>query len=105
MKRWLDGISRDDLHENYQELMDVMTPVIGDEKSIELIIKLSAHYKGAFYFRSLLDMISDRKKRFIIANFNGVNHELLARETNWSVRYIYDILAEDREKKQLTFLN
>jgi Mor family transcriptional regulator len=102
---WLDNIRREDLHESYQELMDVMTGVIGDALSIELIMKLSCHYKGQFYFRSLQDMISDRKKKFIIANFNGDNHEELARKTNWSLRYIYDILAEDRNKSQLSFLN
>jgi len=103
---WLDNITREDFHPNYQEMMDVLTPIIGDEKSIEIILTLSAHYNSqAFYFRTLKEIISDRKKRFVIDNFNGDNHEHLARKTDYSLRYIYEILAEDRDKQQLTFLN
>lgn len=97
---WLDGITRDDLPECYQEMHDVIAPVVGEDKAIEAILKLSSHYKHNFYFISTKGIISERKEKYIIDNFNGSNHAELARATDFSVVRVYQILAEDRDKKQ-----
>ncbi len=103
---WLDDITREDLHEKYQEMMDVLTPMIGDAKSLEVILRLAGHYNSQpFYFRSLKEIISDRKRKYIIEHFNGSNHVDLARATGFGLQYVYDILAEDRNKKQPSFFS
>ncbi|MBI5634879.1 MAG: hypothetical protein HZA15_15535 [Nitrospirae bacterium] len=103
---WLEGLKREDLHENYQEMIDLLAPLLDDAQSVQVILTLAGHYNSqAFYFRSVKEIISDRKRRYIIDNFNGDNQPQLSRDTGFSLVYVYEILAEDRNKKQLSFLN
>ncbi len=97
---WLDDIRREDLPECYQEMLDVIAPVVDEGKAIEIILKLSSHYKHNFYFISTKGIISARKEKYVIDHFNGSNQTDLARITDLSLVRVYQILAEDREKKQ-----
>jgi len=90
---WLDEITIEDLPGDYAE----MAQLIG----IANILKLVEHYgKQQIYFKSLKDIIAERKRRYITDNFKGDNHSELARVTDYSLQYVYEILAEAREKKQ-----
>ena len=90
---WLDNLTVDDLPEPYQEV----AIIVGVEKTL----KLAEHFgKQQIYFKSLKDIIAERKRRYIIDNFKGANHTELARVTDYSVQYVYEILAEERNRKQ-----
>lgn len=99
---WLDGITKDDLFESYREMFDVIRGrVESDQTAMSILLALSEHYgKQPFYFRSHKELVSERKKKFIVERFNGCNHAELARLTDFSLQYVYEILAEERSKKQ-----
>lgn len=90
---WLDDLRIEDLPEPYSEMAELI--------GIKNTLKIADHFgKQQIYFKSLKEIISERKRRYIIDNFNGVNHAELARITDYSLQYVYEILAEDRNKRQ-----
>jgi Mor family transcriptional regulator len=90
---WIHDIAVEDLPENYQE----MAAIIG----IEAMLKLAEHYnKQGFYFRSLDDLIAKKKVEYIHKNFDGANHQGLARATGYSERWAYEILRRTGSDKQ-----
>lgn len=99
---WLEGIAREDLFDDYRMMFDIIRlKVKSDEETIDIILGLSKYFsKQQFYFRSLRELESERKRRFIIERFNGANHAELARITDFSLQYVYEILAENRSRKQ-----
>lgn len=85
---WLKEIKADELKEPYKE----MAGLIG----IEATIKLAQFFsKQGIYFRSLEDLIAQKKKEYIVKNFNGNNHRELARATGYSEQWVYKILKND----------
>lgn len=90
---WLDDLKIEDLPEPYQE----MACMIG----VKNTLRIAEHFgKQQLYFKSLKDIIAERRRRYIIDNFRGDNHAELARVTDYSLQYVYEILAEERDKKQ-----
>jgi Mor family transcriptional regulator len=68
---------------------------------IENTIKLAEHFgKTGIYFRSLDGLIADKKRAYILTNFNGVNYPELARATELSDRWIREIIKRSKENKQ-----
>lgn len=90
---WLDDLKIEDLPEQYQE----MAAIIG----IEATLKLVEHYRGiGFYFRSLGDLIAEKKKQFIIRNFTGTNYAELARATGYSERWVRALQKNGKDDRQ-----
>jgi Mor family transcriptional regulator len=82
---WLDDLKIEELPSHYQE----MAVLIG----LEATMKLAKHYnKTGFYFTGLDDLVRAKKEQFIKTNFTGDNHKELARATEWSERWVYEIL-------------
>ncbi|TAN40780.1 MAG: hypothetical protein EPN22_16920 [Nitrospirae bacterium] len=94
---WLENLTIEDLPESYQE----MACIIG----LENTLKLSEHYgKQSLYFRSLDELIAEKKRRFILDKFTGANHAELARATEYSERWVYEVLKNARDEKQPALL-
>ena len=93
MKNWTDEISVEDLPEEYR----IIAGIIGLENTLKL-----AEYVGGlqFYFRKLDTFIAQKKKEYILKNFNGNNHMELARATNYSLQWIYQILKNGKDERQ-----
>ncbi|GER92671.1 hypothetical protein A45J_0389 [hot springs metagenome] len=90
---WLDNLNIEDLPEPYSEMAELI--------GIENALKIAEHFgKQQIYFKSLKEIIAERKRQYIVENFNGVNHAELARVTDYSVQYVYEILAKERNKRQ-----
>src|SRR5574337_747505 len=82
------------LSADYQE----MTKQIG----IENTLRLARYFRGsAVYFVGLAETIRIKKREYIIRNFAGNNHKELARATQYSEQWIYEILWEEQKKKRM----
>lgn len=99
MRDWLTDLTIDDFPLKHQEFIRVAADVVGEQPAIALLVRLSRHYaKQGFYFRSLRDIETMRKRRYIVERFNGRNHADLCRETDFCLTYVYEILSEERGK-------
>ena len=90
---WLTAIKIEELPKQYRE----MAEIIGVENTIRL-----AEYFGKtpVYFPSIDPVIREKKKQYIIENFRGDNHYELARATEYSLVWVYDILKEHKKAQQ-----
>lgn len=87
--KWLEEIDVSELPQQYQK----MAGLIGMENTIKLI----EHFgKLPFYFVSLDGFIREKKRQYIVRNFNGSNHHELARTTGYSLVWVYEILREQK---------
>lgn len=92
MMEWTKDLKIEELPEQYQE----MSRLIGMDNTIIL----AAYYgKSGVYFPSLDGVITAKKKEYIVKNFKGDNHKALARETDYSERWVYEILEEARRAR------
>lgn len=95
--KWLDEIRIEELPEPYNEMAELI--------GIEATIKLAEYFaKQGIYFRSLDNLVSEKKKQYIIKYFNGANHRELARETGFSIQYVYQIIKEHKIKVRMPSL-
>jgi Mor family transcriptional regulator len=91
---WIKEVSIEDLPEQYRE----MSSVVG----LNNTIKLAEYFgKQGFYFRSLDELIRKKKEEFIKKNFTGDNHKELARATGYSERWVYEILKNGKDDRQV----
>lgn len=93
LKNWIDEIAIDDLPEEYKMIAEII--------GLENTLKLAEHVGGLqFYFRKLDAFIARKKKEYILKNFNGNNHMELAKATNYSLQWVYQILKNGRNKNE-----
>lgn len=88
--KWLENIKIDELPRQYRELAEI----IGLANTLKV-----AEYCGKVpvYFPSLDATIRAKKEEYIVKNFKGDNHAELARDTDYSLVWVYEILK--RAKK------
>lgn len=90
---WIKEIIVDDLPESYQEVCRII--------GIENALRLSEYLGGLpLYFPKLEKLISRKKIQYIHKHFNGTNHRELARATEYSERWVYEILHTSRGKRK-----
>ena len=90
---WIREIKPDELPEHYQQLEKLV--------GMENTLKLAGFYnKQGFYFSGLDELIRKKKREYIIKNFNGKNHKELARITEYSEQWVYEILKGERDERQ-----
>lgn len=93
MNGWLKDIRCEELPEQYRELAELI--------GLEAALCLEEHYRGLYiYFRSLDELTAAKKKEYIIRNFRGSNHAELARQTGYSLPYVYEILKKRQQQGQ-----
>ncbi|OGC00126.1 hypothetical protein A2V82_16440 [candidate division KSB1 bacterium RBG_16_48_16] len=91
--KWLDDIKAKDLPEQYHEMAEAI--------GVENTLKLAKMYpKQVFYFVGLDAIEEKKKKEYIRKKFNGSNHKELAKATDYSERWVYEILKPEKEDKQ-----
>lgn len=87
---WLKEIKLEELPRQYQEMAEVV--------GLEATIKLAEYFgKIPVYFPSLEGVIRAKKEEYIMKNFKGDNHEELARDTDYSLVWIYEIIKRARK--------
>lgn len=91
---WIEEIKLEELPRQYREMADI----VGLRNTVKLIEYFG---KTGFYFASLDSVIRLKKKEFIIKNFHGSNHKELARDTNYSERWVYEIVEEHRSASRV----
>ena len=90
---WHDGLAPDDLPGDLH--------LVATECGMDVAVALAEKMGGVQIYITRADgLVSDKKKEYIIANFNGRNHKELAIATGWSERYIYVIIEEHRTEKK-----
>lgn len=93
MINWIAEIKIEDLPDSYRSIAEIV--------GIENTVKLSQFLGGLpFYFPKIDSFIKDKKESYIRKNFNGSNHRELAMATNYSERWVYEILKNEKDKKQ-----
>jgi len=93
MNSWIENLEISDLPGQYKEMAEII--------GIENTLKLAEHFgKSGFYFRGLEPLIARKKEIYIRENFNGQNHRELARRTEYSERWVYEIIKVWKEEKQ-----
>jgi Mor family transcriptional regulator len=108
---WLKDLRKEELPENYQDLLRLLTE--GDEalkigvtvpdlvRALQVVIALATYYnKQPFYFSGLDAIIARRKREYIIKNRGRVRVSDLARYTGLSQQSVYDIFEELQKSKQ-----
>ncbi|HHT9137366.1 MAG TPA: Mor transcription activator family protein [Candidatus Wunengus sp. YC60] len=86
---WLQEIDVSELPRQYREMAEII--------GIEDTIRLAEYFgKTGVYFVSLDGIIREKKKQYVIKNFTGDNHRELARITNYSLVWIYDIIRDHK---------
>ena len=98
---WLKDLKKEELPENYQEMLTVLVGAVGDDlKALRAIIDLAKYYnKQPFYFSGIDAIVSRRKREFIIKNRGRMRVSDLARTTQLSQQSIYDIFEELQKSK------
>lgn len=90
---WLEEARAEDFPEKFHLAIDAI--------GLANVIKLAAIYKKDYLYFGHIDRIeSEIKKRYVRKHFTGANHSQLARETGWSVVYIYEILRDGKDPRQ-----
>lgn len=87
---WMEEIKIEDLPEQEQQF----ALSFGLNKTLRFI---KNHGKQKIYLKGIDSIINNKKKKYIVENFNGHNHNKLAHDTKFSLRYIYKILDEKRK--------
>ena len=91
---WLKEARADDFPEKFRLAIDAI--------GLDNVIKLAEIYKKDYLYFGHIDRIeSEIKKRYVRKAFTGANHSQLARETGWSIVYVYEILRDGRDERQL----
>ena len=90
---WTDKINVEQLPEDYQ----LMARCIGLEATVKLANELKSVH---LYLKHPDKLFLAAKNEWILEKFNGMNHRLLALEVGVSERYVYDLVAESREKSK-----
>lgn len=93
---WLDYISVEQLPEDYQ----LLARIIGLELTIRVAEALP---KVHLYFKSPERLFLPAKEAYArarLVQFPGIDRRRLALEAGLSERHIYDMVAEEKEKKQ-----
>ncbi|MDN3515343.1 MAG: hypothetical protein NG747_13225 [Candidatus Brocadia sp.] len=79
---------------DYQEM--------AEQIGLENTLKLARYFKGQLiYFAGLEETIRQKKREYIVQHFKGDNHKELARATQYSEQWVYEILWEDQKKKRM----
>jgi Mor family transcriptional regulator len=91
--KWYDDIKIEDLPGDLQ----LVARCCSVEIAIELAEKMGS---VTIYVRSIDNLLVGKKREYIVKHFTGNNHKQLAIETGVSERYVYDVLADERRKKQ-----
>lgn len=96
--KWIKDIKPEELPEQYQEMVEV----IGLENTMLLVQKFG---KTGFYFRGLDALIEKKKKEYVRKKHDGSRASILklARETDYSERWIYVILGEKDDRQENLF--
>jgi Mor family transcriptional regulator len=90
---WLKEAREEDFPEKFHAAIEAI--------GLENLVKLSLAYRKDYLYFGHLDRIeSEIKRRYVLKRFNGRNHSQLAKETGWSLPYIYEILREQRDERQ-----
>jgi Mor family transcriptional regulator len=90
---WMQEIMIEDLPESYQEVCRIV--------GIENALRLSEYLGGLpLYFPKIEKLISRKKTEYIHKHFNGSNHRELARVTEYSERWVYEILNTNKRKRK-----
>ncbi len=90
---WMKEIMIDELPESYQEVCRII--------GMENALKLSEYLGGLpLYFPKIEKLISRKKVEYIHRHFNGTNHRELARVTEFSERWVYEILQPNPKGKR-----
>jgi len=92
IRHMLEEISRDDLPETWRPLADAI--------GIENVVELCQRFGGtSLYVPKVDSILYPIKRRAILKEFNGSNYKDLAKRYGISERSIYDIVAEERFKR------
>ena len=69
---------------------------------IENTVKLAKYFRGqSVYFVGLAETLRQKKREYITKNFTGNNHKELARATQYSEQWVYEILWDEQKKKRM----
>ena len=75
--------------------------LVAERCGIGVALSLAEELAGMqIYIASPDSLVADLKKQYIHDKFNGANHEALALETGYSLRWVYEILKEEEDVKQ-----
>lgn len=91
---WMKDLTTEDFPEQYHEIIDL----IGMENTVKLALLFKSQ---AFYFGHIKVMIEKKKKEYVRKKFNGSNHKELARATDYSERWVYEILKDKKDDRQV----
>ncbi len=90
---WTDKINIEQLPEDYQ----LLVRTIGMEATVRMANELKSVH---LYLKHPDKLFLPAKNEWILEKFTGGNHRLLALEVGVSERYVYDLVAESREKSK-----
>jgi Mor family transcriptional regulator len=92
--RWLDGLTPEDLPEGDLRL-------VAELCGVDVAVSLAEHMGGVqLYVPSAAGLISRKKHEYIVRHFDGSNCKELAVATGYSERWVYEILARRKGRKQ-----
>lgn len=90
---WTKGIKVQDLPKDLQ--------LVAQECGIDVALKLVQQLGGVQLYICKMDaLLFNAKRRYVFDKFSGANHTELALATGMTERWVYDILAEDRDARQ-----
>lgn len=90
---WTKEIIIEELPESYQEVCRII--------GIDNALRLSEYLGGLpLYFPKIEKLISKKKIEYIHKHFNGSNHRELARVTEYSERWVYEVLQPSKKRKK-----
>ena len=75
--------------------------LVAERCGMGVAISLAEELAGMqIYIASPDNLVADLKKQYIHDKSNGTNHEALALETGYSLRWVYEILRGEEDVKQ-----
>lgn len=90
---WLEYVDPEQLNEDY----NLMVRSIGLEATIKLAFAMPSIH---VYFKRPELVFKDAITKHIVKHFNGANHRQLALQCRVSERFVYDVIAAQREKSR-----
>ena len=95
---WLKEATEADFPEKFKLAIDAI--------GLENLIRLAQAYRKDYLYFGHMDRIeSELKRRYIVKHFTGANHSQLARDTGFSIVYVYEILRDGREERQIDWVD
>ena len=89
-EKWTEGLEPDDFTGDLN--------AIAHECGVETALMLAEKFPSmSLYIPKLETVFVAKKEAYVIEHFTGANHAELAREIGCSKRWVYDIIARDRE--------